>query len=277
MKVNTVLMAGTIAIGLASSSLYKAEPQSKAPLAFEVASIKPNATGDNRVMMQAAPGGRMNMTGVTMKLLMRNAFRVQDFQIIGGPAWMEADRWDIQTKAEENASPAQVNEMLQTLLADRFQLKFHKETRELSVYELVIAKGGAKLQETKPDGAPMAGPRGEVLGRGAMVVGRSQLAGSGMTITQLSSMLANTLGRTVIDKTGLTGNYDVRLSWTPEPGQGGLVGGGGAPPPPVDPDAAAPSIFTAIQEQLGLKIDSGKGPVEVYVIERAEKPATEQQ
>jgi uncharacterized protein (TIGR03435 family) len=120
-----------------------------------------------------------------------------------------------------------------------------------------------------------SGQRGEVLGRGAMVVGRGQLAGSGMTMTQLSTMLANTLGRTVIDKTGLTGNYDVKLSWSPEPGQGGLVGG--TPPPPVDPDSMAPSIFTAIQEQLGLKIDSGKGAVEVYVIDRVEKPTTEQQ
>lgn len=224
MKVNIVLLAGTIAIGLASASLYKAEPQSK-PLAFEVASIKPNSTGDNRVMMQVAPGGRMNMTGVTMKLLIRNAFRIQDFQIIGGPGWTESDRWDIQTKSEENASPAQVNEMLQTLLADRFQLKFHKETRELPVYELSVAKSGSKLQDTRPDGPPVAGPRGEVLGRGAMVVGRGQLAGSGMTMAQLSTMLANTLGRTVIDKTGQTGNYDVKLTWTPEPGQGGLLGG----------------------------------------------------
>jgi uncharacterized protein (TIGR03435 family) len=277
MRVNTALLAGTMAIGLATASLYKAEPQSRAPLAFEVASIKPNATGDNRVQMQVAPGGRMNMTGVTMKLLIRNAFRIQDFQIVGGPGWMEADRWDIQTKAEENASPVQVNEMLQTLLADRFQLKFHKETRELPVYELVVAKGGQKLQETRPDGPPVAGPRGESLGRGTMVVGRGQLAGSGMTMAQLSTMLANTLGRTVIDKTGLTGNYDVKLSWTPEPGQGGLLGGAPPPPAPVDPDATAPSIFTAIQEQLGLKIDSGKGPVDVYVIDRVEKPATEQQ
>jgi len=275
MRVNTALLAGTIAFGLASASLYKATPQSKAPLAFEVASIKPNATGDNRVMMQVAPGGRTNMTGVTMRILMRNAFRIQDFQIIGGPAWMEADRWDIQTKAEENATPAQVNEMLQTLLADRFQLKYRKETRELPVYELVIAKNGSKLQETRPDGPPVSGPRGESLGRGAMVVGRGQLAGSGMTMAQLSTMLANTLGRTVIDKTGLVGTYDVKLSWTPELGQ--AAGLGAAPPAPVDPDVTTSSIFTAIQEQLGLKIDSAKGPVEVYVIDRVEKPTTEQQ
>src|SRR5262245_52761186 len=151
MKVNTALLAGTIAIGLASASIYRAEPQSQAPLAFEVATIKPNASGDNRVMMQVAPGGRVNMTGVTMKLLMRNAFRIQDFQIIGGLGWMESDRWDIQTKAEENASQAQENEMLQTLLADRFQLRFHKETRELPVYELAVTKSGVKIEDTRPD------------------------------------------------------------------------------------------------------------------------------
>jgi uncharacterized protein (TIGR03435 family) len=208
---------------------------------------------------------------------MRNAFRIQDFQIIGGPGWMESDRWDIQTKAEENASQAQVNEMLQTLLADRFQLKFHKETRELPIYELSVAKSGLRIQDTRPDGPGVTGPRGEVVGRGGVIIGRGQIAGSGMTMAQLSTMLANTLGRTVIDKTGLTGNYDIKLAWTPEPGQGGLLGGAPPPPAPVDPDATAPSIFTGIQEQLGLKIDSGKGPVEVYVIDRVEKPTTEQQ
>ncbi len=279
------------ALALASASLFMAAPQAR-PLAFEVASIKPNASGDNRVMMQRAAGGRVNASGFSLKMLMRNAFRIQDFQIIGGPAWIASDRWDIQAKSEENATPAQVDEMLQTLLADRFGLKYHKETRELSTYALVVGKNGPKLEPAKAD-APEAptvvpfgrgqglGERGQVaVGRGQVVVGGSggqmQIAGGGMSMAQFAQLLGNNLGRTVIDKTGLTGLYDIKLTWTPEPGQGLMPPG--APVPgsgdrgASSPDGPLPSIFTAIQEQLGLKIDSTKGPIEVLVIDRVEKP-----
>jgi len=281
MKVYRTLQLGAIGVALATASLYIAAPQTKPP-AFEVASIKPNATGDNRIMMQMAPGGRLNVTGATLRMLIRNAYRVQDFQIIGGPQWISADRFDIQAKAEDNASQTQVNEMLQTLLAERFQLKFHKETRELPVYELAVAKNGPKLEETKVDGPPRTfqGPDGrtQTMGRGMVMIGRGQINGGGMSMAQLAQMLGNNLGRTVVDKTGLTGNYDIQLSWTPDPGQGplmpGLPPGGGDRGAPADP--SLPSIFTAIQEQLGLKIDSGKGPVEVMVIDGAQKPAEQQ-
>jgi uncharacterized protein (TIGR03435 family) len=221
-------------------------------------------------------------------MLIRNAYRVQDFQIIGGPSWMASDRWDIQAKAEENVSPNEVNEMMQTLLAERFQLKFHKETRELPVYELLVAKDGPKLKETGTDSttSPQAtiqvpGGGNAAVGRGTMVtIGGGQISGSAMSMTQLIQVLANNLGRTVIDKTGLTGSYDIKLEWRPDPGQGPAFpgappgGGGAGSPPPLDP--SLPSIFTAIQEQLGLKIESAKGPVEVLVIDGAEKPVEQQ-
>ncbi|MBI4473462.1 MAG: TIGR03435 family protein [Acidobacteria bacterium] len=288
MKRHRAVLGGMLGVMLAGTAAFKAEPQTK-PLAFEVASIKPNASGDNRIMMQIAPGGRLNVTGATLRMLIRNAFRVQDFQIIGGPAWMSSDRFDIQAKAEENASQAQVNEMLQTLLAERFGLKFHKETRELPVYELVVAKNGPKLKESNPnsDGTPMRvttpDGRGQAVGRGMMMIGMGQITGGGMTTAQLAQMLGNNLGRTVIDKTGLTGSYDIQLSWTPDPSEGGGFRGMPMPLPPAGErgtppgrDETLPSLFTAIQDQLGLKIESGRGPVEVMVIDSAQKPVLEQ-
>ena len=296
MKVNRLVMFGTIGIALASATLFKAAPQAKAPLSFEVATIKPNAAGDNRTMMQNAPGGRLNMTGINLKRVILNAYKIQDFQVAGGPGWMDSDRWDIQTKAEENATPAQVSEMLQTLLAERFQLKFHRENREAQVYNLVVAKNGPKLEESKLDGGPGAANvtpfgRGGAPGAGpSMAVGRGQFAvmnsgaktqvnGGAMPMSQFASMLGNLVGRTVIDKTGLTGNYDVKLEWTPDPGQGPAFGGpppGGGDRGAAPADAPLPSLFTAIQEQLGLRLDSTKGPVEVFIIDRVEKPTEPQ-
>lgn len=224
--------------------------------------------------MQVTPGGRLNVTGATLKDLIRNAYRLEDFQILGGADWISSDRWDVQAKAGVDVSPSQVNEMLQKLLIDRFQLKFHTESRRLPVYELVIGRNGPKLQETKPDssgdGPTSHTPAGrQSHGAGGHAHGRS------MTMAQLAQMLGNNLARTVIDKTGLTGNYDITLSFRPEPGQGPAFsdhgGGGRGASAPSDP--SLPSLFTAIQEQLGLKLESARGPVGVMVIDGAQKPA----
>ena len=171
--------------------------------------------------------------------------------------------------------------MLQTLLADRFGLKIHHDNKDLPVYALVVGKGGAKLKEADASSAPAPGPSGAPGGRGGgirMVVGgTTQMAGT-MSMAQLSAGLANMVGRKVIDKTGLSGNYEVKLEWTPQPGElalRGLPAGagapGGGPPPPADPNGV--SIFTAIQEQLGLRLDSQRGPVDVIVVDGATKPA----
>ncbi|MBI4474407.1 MAG: TIGR03435 family protein [Acidobacteria bacterium] len=255
------------------AELYMGAPQLKR-LEFEVASIKPNAAGDHRIMMQITPGGRLNVTGAALRELIRSAYRLQDFQISGGPGWVSTDRWDIQAKAEENASQDQVNEMLQNLLAERFQFKFHKEQRQIPVYELIIARNGPKLQETKP-GAASATSSSHTLGIPQSHGTGSHAGGRGMTMAQLAERLGELLGRTVIDKTGLTGSYDITLSWRPEPGQGAAfsdhVRPGAGPTSPPDPNL--PSIFTAIQEQLGLRLESARGPGEVMVIDSAQRPA----
>ncbi|MGD0300483.1 MAG: TIGR03435 family protein [Bryobacteraceae bacterium] len=168
------------------------------------------------------------------------------------------------TDAQMKTTVEQMRQKLQALLADRFQLTIHHETKEQPVYALVIGKNGSKLQESqmKP------GDRHRL-----MRMGRSELNAEGAAIDMLTSTLSNVLGRPVIDRTGLKGDYDFKLQWTPDPSQSG--GFGGPPPPGVEapppPDPNGPSIFTAIQEQLGLRLESQKGPVDLIVIDRVEK------
>lgn len=239
---------------------------------FEVATIKPNADNDHRVMFRIMPGGGFSATGTTVKMLIMQAFNVKDFQVTGGPGWMSSDRFDINAKGGGDGgrpSPEAFRPMLQALLAERFGLKFHKETKEVPVYALVAGKGPHKMKasETPAGGGPEQ--------RGMMRIGRGQANLQGATLAGLAQLLSQQLGRPVIDKTGIEGRFDVEMHWTPEPGQGGGPFGGGAPPPPeaaASADGGGPSIFTAVQEQLGLKLDSQRGTVEILIIDNVSKP-----
>ncbi len=261
---------------------------------FDVASVKPNKTGGMGVRIMFQPGGRFNADNITLKFLVRLAYDVQDFQISGGPPWLNSDRYDIEAKAEgppegdmrtmtEEQRQADMKRrrlMLQALLADRFKLTLHKESKEAPIYALVVAKNGPKMKELPPEPPPAPDadpkdppdkpdPKHMVMGRGGMRMGRGELTGNGVKLSFLAEALSNPLGRTVVDKTGLKGDYNFELKWTPDESQGpGFRGAGDAPPPP---DANGPSIFTAIQEQLGLKLESQKGPVDLLVIDHAEK------
>lgn len=236
---------------------------------FEAASIKPSAPmggGMVRMGVQMLPGGRVSMSGVTMKTLIQQAYGVRDFQIVGGPAWMGSDRYDITAKPEGAATPEQVKVMIQALLADRFKLQFHRETKELPTYALVAAKGGPKLHASEET------PGSDKPKQRQMMMQRGQFNAQSAPISALANQLAQVLGRSVIDKTGLTGNYDFELKWTPDESTPGMMRGpGGDGPPPSSDAAPGMSIFTALQDQLGLKLESTKGPVEILVIERAEK------
>ena len=256
-----------------------------APLTFEVASIKPAAQagpGPIRMGIQMMPGGGLRANNVSLQLLLTLAYDVRDFQISGGPPWLGSQLYDIQARTgnapDEPASPdamrnmseeqrktfqEQMRERLRNLLADRFQLMFHRESKEAPVYTLEIAKGGPKFQESKAAGTTA----------GRMRMGRGELNGEGVGMDFVVQVLANQVGRTVIDKTGLKGKYDVKLTWTPDGpqgfGPGGPVPAGVEPPPPPDPNG--PTIFSALQDQLGLKLESGKGPIDMIVIDHVEK------
>jgi uncharacterized protein (TIGR03435 family) len=257
------------------------------PLAFDVASIKPNKSGSDRVRMMVRPDGLSAMGG-TLQMLIHYAYDVQDFQIVGGPKWMSSDRYDIEAKMGsaqvekfQTLTPEQrmfdTKQMLQALLANRFQLELHREKKELPGYALVIAKNGPKLHEAKPGDTYSNGLKGPDGGSGAglMIMGGNggPLTGQGVTVAHLVHILSMQLGRTIVDETKLTGKYDFTLQWAPDertsPMSAATQGGGDAPPP----DSSGPSIFTAIQEQLGLKLESRKVPVEMLVIDRAEKPS----
>jgi len=249
-----------------------------APLTFEVASIKPsdpNARG-TQLMLQPPNGIRVVNAPVTM--LITFAYNIRDFQLVGAPGWTSSARYDILGKGEtapgsENTptDPRKMNdeqrktlgeemrERLRSLLADRFQLAIHKETREGSVYALVVAKGGSKLQPAQENAQGNRGLRME----------RGQLTGMSAPVEFLATTLSVQLGHPVIDKTGLTGKYDFKLTWAPD------VPRGPSPNPDAPPVAApeGPSIFTAVQEQLGLRLESQKGPVEMIVIDRIEHPS----
>jgi bla regulator protein BlaR1 len=257
---------------------------------YEVASIKPNSSGTNMVRLMFSPDG-LTATNGTLQMFINAAYRIDDNQISGGPSWLKSDHYDIEAKMDSATADAlhklseeqariERQRMLQALLADRFKLTIHRETRELPIYALVIAKNGPKLQEAKPgDTYPngIKGPDGHA-GAGMMFMsGRGSVTGQGIPISDLVRFLSRQLGRKVEDKTGLTGKYDLTLQWTPDESQGAMFKGpssepqGSASPPP--PEATGPSIFTALEEKLGLKLESQKGPVETLVIDHVEKPS----
>jgi uncharacterized protein (TIGR03435 family) len=220
-------------------------------------------------------------------MLLRQAFDVQDFQIVGGPNWLATDRFDIVAKPPDGITgPEQIRPMMRALLADRFKLVAHNETREMPIFSLVVARAdgklGPKLSDAKVDcearfaaarrgGPPSAFPApGQPIECGFMI-GPGNMNVGGMPMLELARSLSPMVGRIVIDKTGLKGRYDFQMTYAPEGrGFGPGPGPGGAEPPPVDPNT--PSLFTALQEQLGLKLESERGPVDVVVIDRIEQP-----
>jgi uncharacterized protein (TIGR03435 family) len=303
-----------VAIIVAAAAVTAAQTSAPTP-AFDVASIKPNTSGDGLVFFELPPGGRFTASGMTLRMLIAMAYGTPQplptSRIIGGPSWLGSDRFDIVAKTESPVAPGPSGPlplMLRALLADRFKLAVHNESRELPIYALAKARSdgklGTQLQSSATDcaaiaaargrgGAPPApagpggpagpgpggpggrGPAFDAAGRpvcGTMI-GPANIAAGGQTMGQLATILSGRVDRLVVDRTGLTGTFDIILTWTPDripqtpPG----------PPPPGAPafpaiDPNGPSIFTAVQEQLGLKLESTKGSVDVLVIDRAEQP-----
>ncbi len=228
--------------------------------AFEAASVKPAKFDDTHgPVFDFHPGG-LSVTNGTLKGIIEMAFDVRDFQI-SGPRWIDSARYYISAKLPGEETPDRAERiresrrLLEGLLEQRFQLKAHRETKELPVYVLAVAKSGARVKEAQ--GASKSnGIRGSC----------GRMTGVEAPMAILAMVLSRQLGRPVEDRTGLTGKYDFELAWTPEPGS--CKAPADAPGPPED----GPSIFTAIQEQLGLKLESTKGPVEIVVIDHVEKP-----
>jgi uncharacterized protein (TIGR03435 family) len=222
------------------------------PQRFEVAVVRPTVAAPNAgTSVELFPGGRICIVNEPVKLLVRMAFQLQDSQIAGDPAWLVSDRYDIEAKTglPEKLTPEQLAPMLQDLLADRFHLKSHRETREIPVYALTVAKGGPKLK---------AAAEGEAAGMNTHPGSKSsQAVATATTMDLLAKYVGNRVGRIVLDKTGLGRAYDFTLEWAPDSAA----------------DSSAPPLVTALHEQLGLRLESQKAPVEVLVIDSISRPS----
>jgi uncharacterized protein (TIGR03435 family) len=223
-------------------------PPRTTPLHFDVASIKPNRTGSESRRATTVPGGVFTATNVSLKLLISRAYGVPEAQIEGGAGWIETEKYDVTAKADtplemtrEEARPC-----LQALLADRFRLATHRQTKQGSVFALVVAKGGAKLR-------PHAGAGGSGIAASSDA-GKVTIMGTNTTMARLAEYLSGQAGRPVLDHTGLTGAYDFVVEWAGD-------------------DSSGPSVFAALQEQLGLRVEGAKGPIDMIVVDRAERPS----
>ena len=255
----------------ARGPVHGAEDAPPKGLAFEVASIKPSKAGDSHSGTSLGDG-RFTARNTTLQTLMQyNAFGISAAQITGQPGWLSTERFDIDAKLDDavveqmknlstEAETLWMRQMVQQMLADRFKLAFHWETQQFAVYALVVGKNGSKIQRTKNvDGGPSASwGNGKLT---AKCVTTEKLAQT------LSIALSRELGRMVVDKTGLEGKYDLTLEWSPDNRSAAMTDAANESAPP------GPSIFTAVQEQLGLKLESTKAPVETVVIDHIEQPS----
>jgi uncharacterized protein (TIGR03435 family) len=233
---------------------------------FDVSTVKASQTSSRNSLM------RLRADGVTangsLRRLTQGAYGLQDFQVTGGPDWVNTATWDITARIDApDVAPSRTDaafipwnerrlQRMQSLLAERFGLKCHMTTKEMPVYELVLAKSGSKLKETTAEESKRGSTNVEGQGR------KSLGTFTGVTTKSLAAILSSEVGRMVVDKTGLTSSFDFTLTWTNDDH-----------PMETDADAASgPTLFTAVQEQLGLKLEPSKGPVEVLVIDSAEKP-----
>ena len=255
---------------------------------FEVASVKRNTSGTTRIAVNVQPGGRFTVTNMPLRTLIMNAYQLQSSQLIGAPDWIATERFDIVAKMAEDtnsaqgaARPGDTRLMLRPLLAERFRLEVHNEQRELPIYALVVANRdgqlGASLRRSDIDCVALAAttptapqPPNADRPTCGMRLTPGLLTAGAIPLSQFTNALAPFLERIVINRTELVGNFDMDLSWTPEQVPQGTPPPGAPPLPAIDP--SGPSIFTAIQEQLGLKLESTKGPVDVLVIDHVEQP-----
>jgi uncharacterized protein (TIGR03435 family) len=252
-----IYLTATLFAAIASGVGY-AEPV--VTPAFEVATVKPTGPGFVGKTVGMPPNGDLIIRGMTLKDVIQFAFGLHPNLIVGTSGWMEGERYDIVAKPEPGRLPSadELKAMLRTLLADRFKLTSHRALKEASVYVIVVSKSGSKMKERSPVDTEAST---NLTFQGA------RLPAKAVSMPMLAEALTIVLDRPVIDGTGLRGKYDFDLAWMPEADQ--FDGRGSA----VPSDANAPDIFTAIQEQLGLRLDSRKVPVQSLIVDHAERPA----
>jgi uncharacterized protein (TIGR03435 family) len=254
---------------LLAAAAVAGTPTSPGQPEFEVASIKSisskAAAGVGRgTRFRTTPSGSLIADNISVKQLIRYAYGLSDFQIAGGPRWIESARFNVLAKTETGLKAPtsderliQMRPMLQTMLAERFMLTVHRETKELPIYELVPAKSGIKIPRTKPETCIYCG---------YYRVGRTWITAEGISMPKLTAALTDALGREVIDHTEFTGTFDIDVEFAPND----LRAPTGQP---VRDDSSAPSLFTVVQQELGLRLAGAKGPVEILTIDHIEQPS----
>jgi uncharacterized protein (TIGR03435 family) len=289
------IVAGFLLVAAASLAGASSLRAQAAPgVTFDVASVKVNTSGATNGSLRPGPGGRVDAVNMPLRMLITFAYQLRAFQLVGDPGWVATTRYDIVAKlpvASVDAAPASGSNLLtdmqsalRALLADRFKLATHQETRTLDVYSLVLARPNAPrppgltpstedcasvTQSIARGGAPPPPPPGS-----AIVCGMRQSGGhieaGGTAMSQVASILSNqaAVGRVVVDKTGLAGAWDFELTFAP-------AAAANASPSTDAASSDAPSLFTALQEQLGLKLEPGKGPVEVTIVDHIETPTSD--
>lgn len=273
-----VFCAGTLCIGIIASITAIDGHQAAAPThapTFEVASIRQSTTEVGGGGINSQPGGRFTANGVTLRRLIFSAYNMPMARILEGPEWINRIRFDVNARAEGNVTPEQLRQLQQTLLRDRFNLVVRRETRELPVYALQLARADRRLgPQLKPaavncaDAHVRAAAPEYVPGTQRPSCGQrttpTSWRGGGVPLIRLIESLAQTTGRPVVDRTRLTGTFDLELEWaatvTADPSA-----------QPAEP-SKGPSLFTAIREQLGLTLDAAAAPVDVLVVESATLP-----
>jgi uncharacterized protein (TIGR03435 family) len=245
-----------LVVFIASALAVSAQALSAQTPAFEVASIKPNRAAGGMSSMHNTPG-RITMENVSLKKLILAANGIPDDRdyALSGPDWLATEHFDIQATYAAGAATAQVQQMIQTLLAQRFHLVLHRESRQMPMYALVIGKNGPKIHAVED-------------GQGRTSAGPGRLEATKVTIQKLADLLGRLTGQRVTDATGLKGVYDFTLEWTPDDTQKATPSDDAAP-------VGGASLFAALQEQLGLKLEGRKGPVEILVVDHMEKVPTE--
>jgi uncharacterized protein (TIGR03435 family) len=237
-----------------SVSLAVAQPPvADSQLAFEVASVRPSGPDAMRGPLLFPPGGRFTVPNLDLRTIVQGAYDVRSIQLTGGPSWLY-ERYAIQAKTPEGSfDEGQIKLMLRNLLAERFQLKLHHETKEFSIYALVVAKGGVKLQESKDDKS-----------RSFVGISLGSIAATRSTLDAFCIRLSALTDRPWFNETNLAGSYDFKLHFDPGSVQQHA--------PPGSAESTEPSIFTALQEQLGLKLEPRKKLVDILVIDHIERP-----
>jgi uncharacterized protein (TIGR03435 family) len=261
--------ASVACLGIAAVIPLGAQAPPTARPAFDAASVRLNRTGE-RTQSTILPGGRYSATNVPLRMMIRSAYGLQDYQLVGGPAWLGTDGYDVNAKAATEATPAQLFAMVRSLLEDRFALASHRETRTLPVYTLTRLDAGALGKQLRTSIAECAGPPAAPgRPRCGILMNFGEVRGTGATLAQLATSIVPFAGRAVQERTGLAGPFDFELRFMPD--------GVAFPlPPGVAPPAAnadSPSLFTAVQEQLGLKLEAATAPMDVLVIDRVERPS----